>query len=117
MESLQSSSSSESGEDVETPVFEPVDDEEPLFEAKVIETVSVVSQDGAHVLPTVDLDADTRPTIMSSRAYQKEMLDQSLKRNIIVAVCHRNTRRLVADKSDGYRKWKDSGVRYDIQLQ
>lgn len=56
------------------------------------------------------------PVVMSTRAYQQEMLEESLKRNIIVAVrwkqCPPPGQLQFADSHlvDGHRNWQDSSV-------
>ncbi|CAM1509468.1 Fc.00g032070.m01.CDS01 [Cosmosporella sp. VM-42] len=85
------SPSGESGEDVETAGFaESVGDAGPNLQANISETMSVITttRDGeVQAVPDAEGEAES-PTleIMSSRAYQFEMLDQSLKRNVIVAM-------------------------------
>ncbi|KAF7563100.1 hypothetical protein G7046_g1039 [Stylonectria norvegica] len=86
-----SSSSAESGEDVHIPdVASPVDEADGIMSmgANVTETISIVAPLGSSgVLEVPEVESDTSvPEIMSSRAYQLEMLDQSLKRNVIVAM-------------------------------
>src|SRR5262245_38538763 len=51
----------------------------------------------------------------SSRPYQLEMLDESLKRNVILTVCHTFFHLPVTGQAnmpmpDGYRQWKDPCV-------
>lgn len=72
-------------------VDDPPGDEAPSPTAVITETVSVVAADGSSgIKPASEIEPTPEaatPEIMSSRAYQLEMLDQSLQRNVIVAVC------------------------------
>jgi hypothetical protein len=87
------------------------------------EWASVISPEIDHVSPSISDDSprsttpeQESPTVvtMTARAYQLEMLEESLKRNIIVAVCFvidvLAMDFLIFYQTDGYRKWQDSGV-------
>lgn len=52
---------------------------------------------------------------LTPRGYQLEMLEASMKQNIIVAVCPtapQLTAELIFKSLDGYREWEDSYVRH-----
>lgn len=94
----------DSGSDLDGPVYPQADglDEAPVPKLHIKETLSVPTRPDlssgtkAYTLLASypegqgDDEADSSTGTMSSRAYQLEMLDQSLKRNVIVAVCPRN---------------------------
>jgi hypothetical protein len=64
-----------------------VDDESEDVDIK--ETISIIGRDGKPKDSLVEPQpGPTTPTAMTSRAYQLEMYEQSLRRNVIVAVCH-----------------------------
>ncbi|KAF7545746.1 hypothetical protein G7Z17_g8938 [Cylindrodendrum hubeiense] len=69
---------------------DPLGDEAPLPAPTITETVSVVAPDGSSgtkAASEIEPKAEAAvPEVMSSRAYQLEMLDQSLQRNVIVAM-------------------------------
>ncbi|KAL6400813.1 Dicer-like protein 2 [Ilyonectria robusta] len=71
-------------------VDDPPGDEAPSPAPVITETVSVVAADGSSgIKPASEIEPTPEaatPDIMSSRAYQLEMLDQSLQRNVIVAM-------------------------------
>lgn len=85
MNSPPSSSSEEGGADDETWVST-VD--EGSVDVNIKETISIIGRDGTETDCLVEPQSgSTTPTAMASRAYQLEMYEQSLKRNVIVAVC------------------------------
>ncbi|KPM45765.1 Dicer-like protein 2 [Neonectria ditissima] len=90
MESLRFVSSGESGDPKSLALDDPAGDEAAMPGADITETVSVVAADGSSGINSVSLvepGAEAiAPDRMSSRAYQLEMLDQSLQRNVIVAM-------------------------------
>lgn len=76
------------------------------------------SSDQASTAPGRDNEVSQTATggIMSSRAYQLEMLDQSLRQNVIVAVCQATTLRRIAilvltTATDGHGERQDTSVR------
>lgn len=86
MNSPPSSSSEEGGVDDETWV--PTADEGSV-NVDIKETISIIGRDGKQTDCLVEPQSgSTTPTAMASRAYQLEMYEQSLKRNVIVAVCN-----------------------------
>ena len=86
MDAPPSSSSGDSGEDVET--LASTAECPSGIDLNIKETISLIRPDGQRSSVAVEPDTEAAtPPIMASRAYQLEMLDQSLKRNVIVAVC------------------------------
>ncbi|KAK7429062.1 Dicer-like protein 2 [Neonectria magnoliae] len=90
MESLRFVSSGESGDSGALALDDPAADEAAVPNVIITETVSFVAPDGSSginsaslVQPEIEVVTSER---MSSRAYQLEMLDQSLQRNVIVAM-------------------------------
>lgn len=95
------------------------------FVPDIKETLSAAAQDAsfpetrpAAVYGSESGDDSHSAKIMSSRAYQLEMLNQSLKHNVIVAVCHQEQLSLVSTCPssltrsfiDGHRKWQNPSV-------
>ena len=58
------------------------------------ETISVITQDGVQKDISIHSESgSSTPTVpnMAARAYQLEMFEQSMRRNVIVAVCRRGS--------------------------